>query len=144
MTLMVDAGPMISQAERVHPHKAAARKFLESRQEQLVLSPAVAAEIDYLVLQRGGVGANRAFLRDLAAGRFTVPAFEQDDFRVVAELISRYAALDVGLADLSIVVLARRYRTTRILTFDQRHFRTLKPLQGGAFTLLPFDDDPDA
>lgn len=141
MTLLVDAGPMISQAERVHPHKAAARLFLEAR-EELVLSPAVAAEIDYLVLQRGGVGANRTFLRDLAAGRFTVPAFENDDFRVIAELNSRYAALNVGLADLSIVVLAKRYKTTRILTFDQRHFRTLQPLQGGTFTLLPFDDDP--
>jgi predicted nucleic acid-binding protein len=43
------------------------------------------------------------------------------------------------LADLSIVVLAHRFRTTRIATFDERHFRALRPLDGGSFTLLPAD-----
>ena len=39
---------------------------------------------------------------------------------------------------------ALKYNTTRILTFDQRHFRAIRPLQGGTFTLLPFDDDIEA
>jgi hypothetical protein len=40
------------------------------------------------------------------------------------------------------VVLADRYRTTRLLTLDQRHLRVLRPLWGAnAFTLLPFDED---
>ncbi|MGH2355036.1 MAG: hypothetical protein ACRDI2_09890 [Chloroflexota bacterium] len=43
------------------------------------------------------------------------------------------------LADASLVVLARRYRTRRILTFDQRAFRAVEPLHGGAFTILPAD-----
>ena len=38
------------------------------------------------------------------------------------------------------VVLARRFGTRRILTFDERHFRTLRPLDGGAFTILPSDE----
>jgi uncharacterized protein len=141
MRLILDAGPMISQVERSHPYKAAARRVLTGETESLVLSPTVAGEIDYLMQKRGGAGANRTFLRDLAQGRFTVPALEPQDFKVMADLNLRYAALDVGLADLSIVVLALRYQTRRILTFDQRHFRTLAPLQGGSFTLLPFDDD---
>lgn len=31
------------------------------------------------------------------------------------------------------------YGTTRILTFDQKHFRAVKPSQGGVFTVLPAD-----
>jgi predicted nucleic acid-binding protein len=54
------------------------------------------------------------------------------------ELDRRYADLDLGLADLSIAVLARKLATRRILTFE-RHFRAVRPLQGGAFTLLPAD-----
>jgi hypothetical protein len=36
-----------------------------------------------------------------------------------------------------LVILAHRYDTTRIVSFDERHFRTVTPLQGGAFTILP-------
>jgi len=36
-------------------------------------------------------------------------------------------------------VLARRYSTTRIVTFDERAFRTVVPLHGGTFTVLPAD-----
>jgi hypothetical protein len=43
------------------------------------------------------------------------------------------------LADCAAVVLARRFRTRRLLTFDDRHFRTVGPLQGGSFELLPAD-----
>ena len=45
----------------------------------------------------------------------------------------------IGVTDASLVVLAARYRTTRLLTFDERHFRAIKPLHGEAFTLLPAD-----
>jgi hypothetical protein len=30
-------------------------------------------------------------------------------------------------------------RTRRLVTFDERAFRTVTPLQGGAFTVLPAD-----
>jgi hypothetical protein len=37
------------------------------------------------------------------------------------------------------MALAERYGTRRLLTFDERHFRAVTPLQGGAFELLPAD-----
>ncbi len=56
------------------------------------------------------------------------------------DIDARRADLKLGLADCSIVVLAHRYRTTRIVSFDERHFRVVRPLQGRAFTMLPADD----
>jgi predicted nucleic acid-binding protein len=38
-----------------------------------------------------------------------------------------------------LVVLAQRHGTTRILSFDERAFRAVAPLQGGSFTVLPAD-----
>jgi predicted nucleic acid-binding protein len=58
----------------------------------------------------------------------------------IAALNDQYRDLDVGLTDLSLIVIAARFGTTRILTFDERHFRTMRPLQGGVFALLPFDE----
>lgn len=50
------------------------------------------------------------------------------------------ADLDAGLAGLSVVALAHRFDTPRILTFHERHFRVLRPLSGGSFVLLPGDE----
>lgn len=142
MRLLVDTGPIIAQAERAHPYKAASRRILLSERAVPILSPMMAAEIDYFLTRRAGLSGNSAFLRDLAAGRYEVPCMEPADYRTAVTLNDRYADLNVGLADLSIIILAARYRTNRILTFDQRHFRLMQPLQGGAFTLLPFDAPP--
>jgi len=95
--------------------------------------------IDYLLGRRLGGAARRAFLDDLAAGRFRVACLEESDYELVRRVNQQYADLDVGLADLSLVVLAHRYNTKRIATFDERHFRALRPLDGGSFVLLPVD-----
>ena len=56
------------------------------------------------------------------------------------DLIARYHDLRIGLAYLFLVVLAARYASRRILSFDERAFRTVAPLDGGAFTILPADN----
>lgn len=47
--------------------------------------------------------------------------------------------LSLGLADCALVALAARYRTTQLLSFDERHFRAVAPLTGDTFTILPAD-----
>lgn len=54
-------------------------------------------------------------------------------------MVERYADLHIGIADASIVVLAAKYGTTRVLTFDERHFLAMRPLHAAAFTILPAD-----
>jgi predicted nucleic acid-binding protein len=99
----------------------------------------VTAEVDYLVGQRGGTAARRRFLEDLAAGRFRVEGLTREEHGLALAVHDRYAALDLGLADLSVIVLAHRFGTRRLLTFDDRHFRAVTPLGAGVFTLLPAD-----
>jgi hypothetical protein len=54
-------------------------------------------------------------------------------------VVERYSDLRIGLAAASILVLAARYGTTRVLTLDERHFRAMRPLHADAFTILPAD-----
>ena len=104
-----------------------------------MLPAPVSAEVDYLVRRRGGAVAERAFLEDLTEGRFDVQGLTREEHRLALSIHDRFAALDLGLADLSIAVLAHRYRTNRLLTFDERDFRAIEPIAGGAFLLLPAD-----
>jgi hypothetical protein len=137
VTLVIDTGPLVAVADRRDPMKPRVEALLREEPGELVIPFPVTAEVDYLLGRRLGRRARLAFLDDLAAGRFTVAGLEAEDYRLVLDLERRYEGLDAGLADLSAVVVAGRCRTRRLLTFDERHFRSLRPLDGGRFTLLP-------
>jgi len=97
------------------------------------------AEADFLILRRLGLDAELAFLEDLAAGTYTVDCLTRIEHRTARDVVKQYGDLRLGLADASLVVLASRYRTNRVLTFDERAFRAVTPLQGGNFITLPAD-----
>lgn len=141
MTLVLDAAPLVALADAKEPQLEALLRIRDEEEGQLVLPAPVAAEVDYLLGARFGEAARRAFLSDLAAQRYDVACLEADDYRAVSELDIRYSDLDLGLglADCSIMILAERYETRRLLSFDERHFRAVAPLQGGSFELLPAD-----
>lgn len=140
MTLVVDAAPLIAVADRRDPMASTISAILRDEPGDLIIPAPVTAEVDYLLGRRLGRAARLAFLDDLAAGRFRVACLETDDHGVVAQLERRYDGLDVGLADLSMIVVAERFGTRRLLTFDERHFRALRSLAGTTFTLLPSDE----
>jgi predicted nucleic acid-binding protein len=139
VTLILDAAPLVALADAREPQLDALLKIRDEEEGRLVLPAQVAAEVDYLLGVRFGEAARRAFLSDLAAQRYDVACLEAGDYQAVAELDSRYSDLGLGLADCSIVVLAERYETRTLLSFDERHFRAVAPLQGGSFELLPAD-----
>jgi predicted nucleic acid-binding protein len=139
VTLVVDTAPLIALADRRDHMQAKVQAVLESEPGELVIPAPTTAEVDYLLGKRLGRAARLAFLDDLAAGRFTTAALDAADHAVIADLERRYSDLDAGLADLAAVVVAHRYGTARLLTFDERHFRALTPLAGGHFVVLPSD-----
>jgi uncharacterized protein len=139
VTLILDAASLVALADAREPQLQALLSIREKEEGSLVLPAPVAAEVDYLLGARFGEAARRAFLSDLAARRYDVACLEAGDYLTVAELDARYADLGLGLADCSILVLAERLGTRRLLSFDERHFRAVAPLQGGSFQLLPAD-----
>jgi predicted nucleic acid-binding protein len=139
VTLIVDAAPLVALGDSRDPLHATVGDVLRAEGGDLVVPAPVSAEVDYLIRRRGTPAAARAFLRDVASGRFRVEGLTADEHGTVARLDEQYADLDLGLADLSVVILAHRFRTTRLLTFDERDFRAVTPLSGGSFMLLPRD-----
>jgi len=115
------------------------RRVVEADPGPFLLSPFVAAEVDYLLLTRVGVDAEVLFLEEISRGAYQLQPFTSDDVGEAAELVRRYKDLALGLADASLVVLAARAGTNRLLTLDERHFRAVRPLRGKAFVLLPAD-----
>lgn len=139
MTVVIDAAPLVAFGDASDPQFARIDKLLRTVDGPLVIPAPVTAEVDYLLGQRLGRGSRRNFIADLAAGRFIVACLEREDYATIGNLDSRYADLELGLADCALIVIANRYGTNRIVSFDERHFRAVTPLQGGAFAILPYD-----
>jgi predicted nucleic acid-binding protein len=140
-TLIVDASALYAQADADEPEHEAVSGVLRSERGELVTSQLVVAEADYLILRRLGVDAELRFLEDLAGGTYLADTLSPAELAIARDVAARYRDLELGLADASLVVLANRWQTRRILTLDERAFRAVSPLQGGSFTLLPADAD---
>ena len=142
MTVIVDTGPLVALADRRDPMQRAVHDLLATEPGLLVVPAPVTAEADHLIGRRVGARSRRLFLRDLAAGRFHVACLEDGECATVERLDRAYEDLDLRLADLSVVVLADSFHTNRIVTFDERDFRPVRPLRGGSFEILPADGRP--
>jgi predicted nucleic acid-binding protein len=103
----------------------------------LILPAPTLGEIDYLLRVRLGNAALLRFLADLQEGAFVVEALTLADLKTCAALISKYHDLDLGLSDASVVAVAERIGTDRILTVDRRDFRAIRSVRGRSFRLLP-------
>jgi hypothetical protein len=134
---IADTSGLLALFNRTEPEHDAARSIVAELDEPLVVPPYVIAELDYLVARHVGVDAELAVLAELAGGAYELACLEAAELERASEVVARYRDQAIGIADASIVVLADRYRTRRILTLDHRHFDVLRPLSGGRFTLVP-------
>ena len=138
MILLDTSGLLAALVADQRRHREA-REALERSGPPFVLSPFVLAELDYLLSRESGTAAELALLREVAAGAYDLVPFLADDLADATAIVERYSDLGIGLADASIVTLAERFRTDRVLTLDERHFRALRTLRGKPFTILPGD-----
>jgi uncharacterized protein len=137
--ILLDSSGLFAALVDTEVHHASARSALERDAPPFVLSPFVLCELDYLLTSSVGVEPELALLEDVTAGAYELTPFDGGDVAAAHEVIERYRDLGIGLADASIVVLAARYGTDRVLTLDERHFRALRTPNGRPFTLLPAD-----
>jgi hypothetical protein len=113
--------------------------WIRKQEDELVTTPLIVAELDYLVSRQGGTQAARILREHFERGAYQVEWWPAAIHEAIA-VAERYKSMELGLADASLITLAARLQTTDIATLDERHFRTLKPLSGAkTFTLLPAD-----
>ena len=137
--IVVDTGGLYAALDaNEHLHGRAVAALVPARPPRL-LSPFVLAELDYLISHRVGHDAAMALLDEVAHGVYRLEPFSSEDVSHAKRIMERYADLQIGLADASVVVLANRHRTLDLLCTDERHFRALRGPAGKPFRLLPLD-----
>ncbi|MFL5319080.1 MAG: type II toxin-antitoxin system VapC family toxin [Myxococcaceae bacterium] len=137
MALVADTSGLYASIDRDEPDHAAVRRVLESERGPVHVPELVLAELDYLILTRLTREVELTFLDDLLSGAYQREALSDADLRRSMQVIERYADHKLGLTDASVLATAERLNVPRILTLDERHFRTLRFRDRRALTLLP-------
>lgn len=135
--LICDTSGLLAYFDASDAHYAEVSATVEADPGPFVVSPYVVAELDYLLATRRGVHSELAALTELAGGAWELADIKTPDLRDACTVIERYEDQEIGITDASLVILARRYRTDRLLTLDHRHFRVVRTSAGRPFTLLP-------
>lgn len=142
--ILLDTSGLLAAVDAGQRRHQAALAALNAAPPPWILSPFVLAELDYLLARRVGQRAERALLAEVGRGVYRLEAMETDDIAAADRVIARYAKLQIGLTDASIVVLASRYGIRDLLTLDERHFRSIRGPNGRPFRLLPANIAADA
>jgi len=94
---------------------------------QILLPQTVLAEVTYLLGRDAGILTVVAFLRGMAASRFSL----------VALILEKYADSRIDFVDASVMAVAERFNSKTILTLDQRDFSIFRPQHCERFDILP-------
>ncbi len=138
--IVLDASVVLALVDQGDDDHGRVWEWMEGVPDELCTTPLVLAELDHMVPLKGGSVAAEAVRKDFRDGAYTVEWWRSALFETI-EIASQYESIGLGLTDASLIALAAYLETTRIATLDERHFRAVQPLAGGAtsFTLLPTD-----
>lgn len=120
--ILADTGFFVALANpRDHWHASARRALLELK-EPLVTTWPVLTETCHLLLSRLGPEAQTRFVASVDKGAVSLHALEAQHVPRIRELMEKYRALPMDLADASLVIAAEELGRGDILSTDRRDF----------------------
>jgi uncharacterized protein len=135
--LVVDTGPLFALLDADDRRHGTCRELLETFPGRLVVPQLVIAEVAHFVAARLTADVEIRLLGDFAAGVLEADPVHPMDWLRMAELVSLYADLGLGITDASVIACAERRGAVELATLDRRDFATVRPAHADAFTLLP-------
>ena len=137
MAVLLDTSAIIAFASINAPNHNDVRAALAAIKEPLVIPLPVLPEVDYLLTKRTGSAGALTVIQSLITGNILVDHLTHADLERATELMRVYADSSIGFVDSSIIALAERLNSTRIVTLDRRHFTFVRPRHCMHFDLLP-------
>ncbi len=134
MALILDTGILYAAADADDAWHARAAALLAGERDLRIVPVTVLPEVCYLLHDRLGSAAERAFLATLGRELAVEPLYDAD-LDLARELLERKP--EIGFVDASVVAVAARLRIARIATTDRRHFASIRLSSGFVLELVP-------
>jgi predicted nucleic acid-binding protein len=124
--ILADTGFFYALLDRDDAWHVRCREAAVGLKEGLITTWPVLAEAVHLIGRWLGIAPAIALMEEVAAGEVRVWELTLESRAKLPNLMRRYADLPMDLADGSLVLLAEHLGHGRILTTDQRDFRTYR------------------
>lgn len=124
--ILIDTGFLYALLDKDDAWHGRAVAAADKLKERWITTWPVLTEAIHLVTRWLGTAPAVALMRDIADGDIAVWELTHDARQKLPDLMKRYAELPMDLADASLVLLAECLGHGRILTTDQRDFRTYR------------------
>lgn len=137
MAVVLDTSVVLATYDTSFVGHEQVSRWIDTLDDELVTTPLIVTELDHQLPRYGGKVAQQALWSDLERGAYNVRWWSTAMAETLVVARERPA---IGLADASLLALARLLGTDRIATLDLRHFRRARTVDGTPFILLPQDD----
>ncbi len=137
MTVIADTGPIYALIDSDDSWHNRVVDWWRQNREPVVVPVGVLPEVCYLLHTRISQQAEAAFVRAITDGEFVVEPLTPEDITRAEALLTKYADLDLGFVDATVIATAERLDATEVITTDRRHFSAIRPRHVGTFQLSP-------
>jgi hypothetical protein len=135
--IIVDTSALLAMHDPREKSHLELRKIAQSRKQELIISPYVVAEFDYMISKANSADFSLRALNNLLIAPFELVQLTTVDFITATEVMAKYQDLNIGITDASLIALAARFETSKIMTLDRRHFSAMKLLSGKPVQMIP-------
>jgi len=135
--IIVDTSALLAMHDPREKSHLELRKIAQSRKQELIISPYVVAESDYMISKANSSEFSLRALNNLLIAPFELVQLTTVDFITATEVMAKYQDLNIGITDASLIALAARFETSKIMTLDRRHFSAMKLLSGKPVQMIP-------
>lgn len=133
---IADTGFVVAVGNQADSYHDACNKVY--RGESVIYLPqSVLSEVGYMLKRELGNQGLAMFIRQLPATKYRILALDTADLPRIADLLQQYADSRVDFVDASVVAVAERLNSRRILTLDKRDFQIIRPEHTQYFELHP-------
>lgn len=137
MALVLDTSVLLGALDAADADHEPCAALISGAREELIVPALVLSELDYWCHERLAPEVWLTFLADVLEGVYGVAHPTQGDLERCHELQGKYADLELGVVDASVLAVVEHLGEPKLATLDRRHFATVRPRHVDALTLLP-------
>jgi len=136
MQVLLDTSAIISLTDRSHHLNREIESIATDEKNLCIIPSTVVVEVCQLLKLRFGAEYEIKFIKEIQKSSFIMESVEFPDFKRIIEILEKYQDLNAGFVDASIVAIAERLGTNKLVTLDKKHFSALIPSGFQFFDLL--------
>jgi uncharacterized protein len=136
LQILMDTSAIISMIDRGNKMHNKIKELVLKEENLYIIPSTVVVEVCQLLKYRFGGKFEINFLNEILNTSLIMEILKFEDISRILEILSKYEDLNIGFVDGSIVAIAERLGTNKLLTLDKKHFSAIIPSGFKYFDIL--------